>query len=311
MKEKIETLFGNYNFPEDNKKLYIYLSLNIWEMVKTAYVSDETHNENHILHVLRRGIDLVLWLKSDKYDTPIVNEYIIKLILASFMHDIYSSTDRKHHHTKAYELLRKICDYKILLQNFDIYNTDKIVKTSDTEIEILNLIPGQSPDQASSKLSWIRHYHKHDLICISHAVNEHRASYEGDFNSEFSELFSAADRDDLDLNVVINRIYKCAIDKTNIFNCDLNNFSTLDIIIDGVEYKSNLIINNLKCDDIIIKTFYHLWEKFSRVGYMYKNIKSNGIYMSYYKNQIDDFHNEIDKIIKNPLKILDYIKELK
>ena len=315
MEEKIENLFKGYGITEVDKKLYKDLCLNIWWLVSPAYSNvDDSHNENHIFHVLRRSIDLVFWLKnrSRNFNHDKETKYIMKVILASFIHDVFSYNNRKYHHEKAYLLIRKICDIKVLEQNNTLNVKDKAIEVVNKMFEVLNLIPGQVTSAATKKFEWLKWYSKYDLLEVSEMVNEHRASYEGKFSSELCELFSTADRDDLDLNVVINRIYVYAKDKTNRFNCDINGFLPLDITINQRSYHTEEIIpylkNSLEWNDEKVKTFYHLWEKFSKVGYMYNSLKIDGIFMLYYKDQITKFYNDIDAIIENPEEMLKYIK---
>lgn len=48
--------------------------------------------------------------------------------------------------------------------------------------------------------------------------------------------------------------------------------------------------------------------KFSRVGYMFKKLKPNGVYFEYHKDVIEEFYKEVDEIIINPEKMLTYLK---
>ena len=42
----------------------------------------------------------------------------------------------------------------------------------------------------------------------------------------------------------------------------------------------------LKWDNNKVKTLFHIYEKFSRSGYMFSNLKEDGIYMSYNKDRL-------------------------
>ena len=46
--------------------------------------------------------------------------------------------------------------------------------------------------------------------------------------------------------------------------------------------------------------FYSFYYKNSKIGYMFTNIKPDGIFMEYYKNDIQKFWDEIDQLILNP-----------
>lgn len=312
MELKIKNVLEELNLSKSDITTYTNCFTSIWNLVKSKYLNvDEAHNENHIFHVFQRSMKMVFWLKrnSDEWNEKKERDYILCMGLASFMHDVYSYSNRKFHHEKAYLLLRKITDLKIA-ETSDINVIDKARNVVDLQNEILYFLYSENIKN-ENLFDWLKYYNKTNLLNVSEMVLQHRASYNKDFSSELCEMFSAADRDDLNLEVVIKRILKCAEDDNCVFECDKNNFKPLAITINHTSYHSEEIIpylkNTLEWNDKMIKTFYHLWEKFSRVGYMYSNLNSDGFYMRYYKNQLEEFWEEIDEIISSPEKMVVWV----
>lgn len=314
---KIKKVLEELNLTKIEIEKYYECFESVWEFTKPCYVNvDESHNENHIFHVFSRSMKLIFWLKRNyhNWNSKLEKDYIMCMGLASFLHDIYSYTSRKNHHEKAYLLLRKICDIKILEQDNTINLKDKSIIITNNMMEILNSIPNQTTINAVNKFKWLKYYSKLNILEVSNMVKEHRASYKGEFSSMLCELFSTADRDDIDLNIVINRIYTCALNDDNKFECDHNGFQSLTINTKNRSIKILPIIKQLEkdgWDNRLIKTFYHLCEKFSRDGYAYKNLKDDGFYKTYYKDQLEDFWSEIDKIVFIPMSMFKYIRNIK
>lgn len=326
MKLEVKDLFEGYGLNEVDMKIYPEIFEMIWKMFSCAYENvDEAHNQNHVYHVLRRAVKMVFWLKNNtrNFNHDKETKYILKVILASIVHDVYSYTKRKKHHEEAYLLIRKLVSLKVLEHSKNMNVKDKAIAVSNQKMEILESIPVNNIKNMTtnsdiefhydfSKFDWLKYFSSYDLLEVSNMVNEHRASYNGSFTSELCELFSCADRDDLDLNIIINRIYNCSKDDKCTFEYDIHGNRPLDIFINNVSYHSLEIIpyleKTLEWDNMKIKTFYHLWEKFSRVGYMFENLPLEGFYFKYYKNNIEEFYSQVDDIIINPEKLLSYLK---
>ena len=140
---------------------------------------------------------------------------------------------------------------------------------------------------------------------IAYAVGEHRGSYKGEYTSLLSELISAADRGLPTLSSIIKRIYQCAIDPNLIFRVDkigipdmsLTNNKTL------VDMVNRIRSNNV--DETLIKTYIHLYEKYSIGGYA----RYNDVYKKVYSQQLCDMWNEIERIGVNPKLLLGYLPE--
>ncbi len=335
-RESIEKVLEGLNLSKVDLKIYTDTFETIWKIFKPVYDTvDDSHNGKHIYHVFRRCMEMVKWLK---FNTRNFNEdkesrFILKLGLAAMTHDAFSLTYRKNHHDKAHEFIRKIVDLKVIEGNH-IDPLTKVENMINAEEDVLTFLYKQKDNDFSSYLTfedgvmthegnYIKENHKYlytilqcfskyDLLEVSDMVQQHRASYEGNFTSELCEIFSAADRDDLDLSVIINRIYTCALNDTNKFACAINGYKELILCTNSGPVSLLSILKNLEKEgwsEKHIKTFYHLCEKFSRDGYAYKNLKADGFYKTYYSNKLLDFWDEIYKIIFIPSSMLKYIKK--
>lgn len=337
-KENVEKLLEDLNLPKVELDIYTNLILNIWKVFEPVYSGvDDSHNEKHIYHVLKRCMKMVHWLKfnSRNFTDDKESRYILKLSLAAISHDAFSYTSRKQHHVKAYEFIRKLVDIKVIEGNHidPLTKAEKVFSASQDALKFLyfqklnlshtvdysSYIVASEPchDRTYENIKYLdtflNSFSKYDLLEVSDMVQQHRASYEGNFTSELCEIFSAADRDDLDLNVIINRIYTCALNEDNKFECDINGYKRLIIFRHNGPVDIYPIILRLKedgWDNKLIKTFYHLCEKFSRDGYAYSNLKEDGFYKTYYKNHLEDFWKAIDNVIFMPTTMLKYIKNL-
>lgn len=314
--EKIINMFKSLSPDKDMNTFYSNLTMEIWEMFKVRYENvDEAHNHNHIYHVLQRAIDIVEFCISKHHIKKDDRERFYKqMIFASILHDSFSYTHRKMHHEEAYLLAKLFESVKVNEQN-SIDLLTKAENDFNLKLDILRKL--DVPEELRQDIShfnfnWLKHFTKIDVNIVAYMVLQHRASNKDDFINLQAEIFSCADRDDLDLSVIINRIYKCACDEGCLFDFELNGHIPLDIVINNVSYHSSEIIpylkDSLEWNAKQIKTFYHLWEKFSRVGYMFDTLKPDGVYFSYYKDVINDFYKEVDDIIVNPEKMLTYLK---
>ena len=147
--------------------------------------------------------------------------------------------------------------------------------------ELINLINWSVYLQSINNFKWITRISKNNLYIASKVCMEHRSSFEGEFSNILCEIFNAADNDPLNLKTTIQRSYSYTKDR----NPELNNAQVKDQVI------------------------MHLEDKFSRSGYMFKNLKNAEfqIFMEYYKNDLEVFWNSIDKIIVNRYLIDKYL----
>lgn len=302
------------------------LYLDMWNLFKCAYKNgdDVGHGEDHIYNVLRRGIDIAIAMHGYKemYYLPRIQhvpDYFtgyLMLGLAVFTHDMYSDTDRERHHLHASDFIDRLIYINETIGNEDeiYYALHHLLRKDHHNITILSIPNFKYKENAEYSFKWLKYFNtRKSLELVSEAVRCHRASESRfPFINTLPEILSAADRDDLDLTIIINRIYKSAIDGSCAFNCDNHGFDNHIAVIDGVTHESNKTIKKLNDEcwtNTVIKTYYHLWEKFSRNGYAFRDLNKDGIYMLYYKDTINEFFNEVDKVIENPYLILYYIKK--
>ena len=322
--EDIVDLLGKLNISFEDRIYYFKVIRQVWKLFNTAYINtDKGHDSNHIYHVLKRSMKIVLWLRDrDNLDDTYVKSYMLRVILASITHDVFSFTKRKFHHKEAYVLLRKLTNLKVLEYDNTLNVKEKATMVVDAKLELLGTIPNQDAKDTLEKFDWLVHYNKLDLHFVSFMVLQHRASYVGEFSSILCELFSAADRDDLDLNIIVNRVYNSTTgnvenNKNNEIDKYLNTFDNLKDTVDlDVSHQLELFKDKieflkleLKWDNNKIKTLYHIYEKFSKSGYMFTNLKEDGIYMSYNKDRLEKYWLEVDYLLDNPEHMLTYLKE--
>jgi len=317
-------MLNNINISPEDRIYYFDVIKQVWLLFNTAYINtDKGHDSNHIYHVLKRSIDIVVWLRDkENLEDKIVKGYMLRVILASITHDVFSFTKRKFHHEEAFVLLQKLINLKVLEYNPTLNVKEKAIMVVDSKLYILGSIPNQDSKNTIEKFDWLKHYSKLDLFFVSYMVLQHRASYVGEFSSMLCELFSAADRDDLDLNVIVNRVYNSIVgnvenNKNNDIDKYLRTFDNprstndLDVSHRLILFKSKIEFLKLELnwDNNKIKTLFHIYEKFSRSGYMFTNLKEDGIYMSYNKDRLEKYWLEVDYLLDNPEYILTYLKE--
>ena len=322
--EDIVDLLGKLNISFEDRIYYFKVIKQVWKLFNTAYINtDKGHDSNHIYHVLKRSMKIVIWLRDrDNLDDTYVKSYMLRVILASITHDVFSFTKRKFHHEEAYVLLRKLVNLKVIEYDNTLNVKEKAMMVVDAKLEILGCIPNQDAKDTLEKFDWLVHYNKLDLHFVSFMVLQHRASYVGEFSSILCELFSAADRDDLDLNIIVNRVYNSIIGNVRNNGSDeidkyLNIFDNaysaeyLDASVKLKLFKNKIgyLKLELKWDNNKVKTLFHIYEKFSRSGYMFSNLKEDGIYMSYNKDRLEKYWLEVDYLLDNPEHMLTYLKE--
>lgn len=307
---------------EQLKLARVYLEM--WNIFKCAYKNgdDIGHGEDHIYNVLRRGIDIAISMHGYReiYYLPTLHrepDYFtgyLMLGLAVFTHDMYSDIDRERHHLHAGDFIDRLAYINQTTGgNKESYNIENLLTSRGYRMTILSIPNFKYKDNIGYSFDWLMCFDtQKSLNLVAEAVSKHRASNNNQFVNTLPEILSAADRDDLDVKAIIDRIYKCATDGNSIFNCDIKGFDNHIAVIDNITYESNKIIKKLDREGWTtaeIKTYYHLWEKFSRNGYAFNKLNKDGIYMLYYKDTINEFFNEVDKVIENPYLILYYIKK--
>lgn len=273
-----------------------YLVSGMWKKLKHHYYDDVSHGQEHIFGVMEKGFKILEWYlinnnilnlhyeerkhiifsKDEKVNGLQVHTLFVMIGLAAIIHDVYQSKDRKNHHIMAEEL----CDFFI---------KEKVSKKLDISSKDLYFF---LPDFV--------------FMNVGYMCKQHRASYNGEFRNVLCEIFSAADRDRLDLKQIIQRSYSYTKKKKEV---QPRRFILIEI--NGTEYSVNKLLKDLKANDWEqekIEVFYHIIDKFSKVGYMFTNIKPDGIFMEYYKNDIQKFWDEIDYLITHPLSFDSYLK---
>jgi len=100
-----------------------------------------------------------------------------------------------------------------------------------------------------------------ELTLISKAIREHRGSYKGEFSSIYSELVSAADRGEPDLNDMIKRSFKYHFDG----------------------------LNSQKAAEEVLE---HMIEKFGKNGYA----KYPKLYLKFFGKKLDNLKKDIMKL---------------
>lgn len=256
----------------------------LWRNVSDFYMyADKGHDYKHVFNVFKNGLEMITFFYQN--DTPelLFNKYL-KMGLACLVHDIFSTISRSNHEEMARDYLLDLSKIKN-----DKLNEHKNIRND-----------------------WMDFYTKEMIIEASQMVFEHRASYQLPFSSMECEIMSAADRGELNIVDIVNRIYTCATDTTCTFNVDIKGFEKHIAFVDNAMYDSDMIINDLletyKWSNQQVKTFYHLWEKYSRQGYAFSKLDKEGVYFTYNYNNLNSFWKAVDIIIANPNVMLELIK---
>ena len=253
---------------------------------------DLDHGQKHIHDMMIRNFNILSWYikingfeEFQKIGIKNINVLFYVVGVAAIFHDLFQEENRLHHHELAALYAEKIQTF--IRKQYDIVD-GKLVgeyRVMDWEYKFRSL--------GKSKLV--------ALLC-----KEHRASFNGEFSNILCEIFSAADRDTLDLKTVIQRSYSYTKKRR-----EVNPRRNIIIEIGGTQYYVDKLMRDLITNDWEfekVEVFYHIIDKFSKVGYMFTNIKPNGIFMEYYKNDIQKFWDEIDHLITHPLSFEDYLK---
>lgn len=146
-----------------------------------------------------------------------------------------------------------------------------------------------------------------NVSLVASAVAEHRASFKGKYSSKLSEVLSAADRGEPNLEKIIERIYLTSIDNRLNFKFKINNIPSISINNTSLYSKIATMLDdgNFKKTDILV--FGHLIEKYSRNGYA----RYNSTYKKYFKEELENMYKRVDDIFDNPKLIRDYISNYK
>ena len=264
----------------------IYLIISkCWHDYEKRYSEfDLDHGQKHIHDMMIRNFNILSWyIKTNGFEEfqkiGIKNINILFYIVgvAAIFHDLFQEENRIHHHELSAHYAEKIPTF--IRKQYDIVDGRLVEEDRIMDWEYKFKYPEKSKLVA--------------LLC-----KEHRASFNGEFSNILCEIFSAADRDCLDLKQIIQRSYSYTKKRR-----EINPRRNIIIEIGGTQYSVDKLMRDLIANDWEfekVEVFYHIIDKFSKIGYMFTNIKPDGIFMEYYKNDIQKFWDEIDQLILNP-----------
>lgn len=264
--------------------IYLVISKCWYEYGDRYSEYDLDHGQKHIQDMMIRSIKILsLYLRkngSSKFrelGLKDINAVFYIVGVAAIFHDMFQEKDRRFHHELSAQAAENIS-----------YNIKKECDIIDGEITI-----------EYNTRDWdyrFRQSERSKLVALM--CREHRASFSGQFSNILCEIFSAADRDALNLKHIIQRSYSYTKKRR-----EVQPRRNIIIDINGTQFSvdklmRDLIMNDWEFDKV--EVFYHIIDKFSKVGYMFENINPDGIFMEYYKNDIQTFWDEIDGLIVNP-----------
>lgn len=297
----VTTVLSKYGIEMRFIHKHCLLFVTLWKEVSEHYRNDPSHGLGHLLEVFKNSINMYYAIFNR------IDSAVKKFILATIMHDLFSFTSRENHHILAKHLLEEIYN-KLELEEPDYL----LINFSDSgEVLHNTFVDIDTPIAVSCcmNITTIKNaFSGEDILEVANMVHEHRASKKLGFSSICSEIFNAADKDAPVLDKVVKRIYTCAKVKENKFKSDLNGYKNLESPYG--DFTSDVKIKELEAlgwPDTMIKTFYHLWEKYSSNGYMFMGTDKNGVYATYYADKIEVFHNEINLIIETPEKMFELL----
>lgn len=271
----------------------IYLIISkCWNDYEKRYSEyDLDHGQKHIQDMMIRNFNILSWyIKTNgfgefqKIGIKNINILFYIVGVSAIFHDLFQEEDRAQHHELSAQYAKNIPIF--IRTDYDIIDGELVKEYHILDWEYKFRQPEKSKLVA--------------LLCL-----EHRASFKGEFSNILCEIFSAADRDPLDLKQVIQRSYSYTKKRR-----ESNPRRNIIIEIGGTQYSidkltRNLISNGWEFEKV--EVFYHIMDKFSKIGYMFTNIKPDGIFMGYYKDDIQTFWNEIDQLILNPKLFDNYL----
>ena len=264
----------------------IYLIISkCWNDYEKRYSEfDLDHGQKHIHDMMIRNFNILSWyIKTNGFEEfqkiGIKNINILFYIVgvAAIFHNLFQEENRIQHHELSAQYAEKIPTF--IRKQYDIVDGRLVEEDRIMDWEYKFKYPEKSKLVA--------------LLC-----KEHRASFNGEFSNILCEIFSAADRDCLDLKQIIQRSYSYTKKRR-----EVNPRRNIIIEIGGTQYSVDKLMRDLIANDWEfekVEVFYHIIDKFSKIGYMFTNIKPDGIFMEYYKNDIQKFWDEIDQLILNP-----------
>ena len=264
--------------------IYLVISKCWYEYGDRYSEYDLDHGQKHIQDMMIRSIKILSWYlrkngssKFRELGLKNINAAFYIVGVAAIFHDMFQEKDRKFHHELSAQAAENI-SYNIK-KEYNIIDGEIIKEYNIMDWDYRFRQPGRSKLVA--------------LMC-----REHRASFSGPFSNILCEIFSAADRDALNLKHIIQRSYSYTKKRR-----EVQPRRNIIIDINGTQFSVDKLMRDLIANDWEfdkVEVFYHIIDKFSKVGYMFENINSDGIFMEYYKNDIQKFWDEIDQLILNP-----------
>ena len=264
--------------------IYLVISKCWYEYGDRYSEYDLDHGQKHIQDMMIRSIKILSWYlrkngssKFRELGLKNINAAFYIVGVAAIFHDLFQEENRIQHHELSAHYAEKIPTF--IRKQYDIVDGRLVEEDRIMDWEYKFKYPEKSKLVA--------------LLC-----KEHRASFNGEFSNILCEIFSAADRDCLDLKQIIQRSYSYTKKRR-----EINPRRNIIIEIGGTQYSVDKLMRDLIANDWEfekVEVFYHIIDKFSKVGYMFENINSDGIFMEYYKNDIQKFWDEIDQLILNP-----------
>ena len=264
--------------------IYLVISKCWYEYGDRYSEYDLDHGQKHIQDMMIRSIKILSWYlrkngssKFRELGLKNINAAFYIVGVAAIFHDMFQEKDRKFHHELSAQAAENIS-----------YNIKKEYDIIDGEIiKEYNIMDWDYRFRQSWRSKLVA------LMC-----REHRASFSGPFSNILCEIFSAADRDELNLKHIIQRSYSYTKKRR-----EVQPRRNIIIDINGTQFSVDKLMRDLITNDWEfdkVEVFYHIIDKFSKVGYMFENINPDGIFMEYYKNDIQKFWDEIDGLILNP-----------
>lgn len=274
------------------RSIYLVISKCWYEYGDRYSEYDLDHGQKHIQDMMIRSIKILSWYLRKNGSSRFrelglknINAVFYIVGVAAIFHDMFQEKDRKFHHELSAQAAENI-SYNIK-KEYNIIDGEIIKEYNIMDWDYRFRQPGRSELVA--------------LMC-----REHRASFSGPFSNILCEIFSAADRDELNLKHIIQRSYSYTKKRR-----EVQPRRNIIIEIGGTQCSIDKLVNDLKAnswEQEKIDTFYHIIDKFSKIGYMFTNIKPDGIFMEYYKNDIQMFWDEIDQLVLNPGLFDSYLK---
>lgn len=301
-------LVNKYNTENSrfNRERLLKITGNIWGEYRKKYSKSYAHGFNHIKSVVTQSFKILDWylqnIDSDKFNSliqEIEKNYRIRsisslftcFVLAGVLHDVYQDSDRKDHHTKA----------KNLCIGIGIGADENGGERFPHSLESL--------------------IHSGMMKLVSEMCYQHRASFTGKFKNIFCEIFNTADRDVPDLFNIAKRSYLHNLDclkRDPNYEMEIKEFETtfkipvnkiVNVGVDALESSEiEFTINSkYKYNELVYagvpkefaNVYIHVWEKYSRDGYVFKDMKVASLYFKYYGNTISKLFNDIDEYLKD------------